>query len=530
MKPGESSKRLIAPWRATSTDEEARAALQERLIVLSRLMFWSFVVLLVMMVLLYRAHPWLEPARDRDVYKVAGIGLTLLGVIWRLVLVRRQVSLRWLYAVDLFYALTTGLIFAFATYVTPELEVSSTANILWSCFCVFLRALVLPSTGTRTAIAGSATLVPMVVALTARSFVPGHHELPPDAALGSGLMVGAVVVLLASIGSRIIYGLRRQVSAAIRLGQYTLDAKIGEGGNGAVYRAHHAMLRRPTAVKLLRPDRIDAVTLERFEREVQHMSELTHPNTVAVYDYGHSPNGFYYAMEYLDGIDLEKLVGKYGPLPADRVVAIMIQVCGALAEAHRRDLIHRDIKPGNIILCERGDIPDVAKVVDFGLVKELTANDGSDRSGVLGTPAYVAPELVTDPQHAGPAADIYALGAVGYFLLTGRRVFEGKTVVDVCVQHVTKAPVPPSTIAVHVPAALEKVILTCLAKAPADRPDGAKALARLLRELPPARDWSEDEAGAWWSEFRKAAQPSPSSSVLTITVDLADRDNDRPAA
>jgi serine/threonine-protein kinase len=310
----------------------------------------------------------------------------------------------------------------------------------------------------------------------------------------------------------------------MRLGSYTLGNKIGEGGHGAVYRANHVLLRRPTAIKLMRPDRIDAVTLDRFEREVQHMSQLTHPNTVAVYDYGRSPDGlFYYAMEYLDGIDLEKLVTTYGPQPGDRVASILAQVCGALEEAHRRGIVHRDIKPGNIILCERGDVPDVAKVVDFGLVKELGPG-GADGTGILGTPAYLAPELVTDPDSTGPATDLYALGAVGYFLLTGRRVFDGKTAVEVCIQHVTQTPVPPSKLALHVSAALEEVILRCLAKRPGDRPQSAAALARLLRSLPTGNDWSEDEAQRWWSDFRRIEEPQSSTPTLTITVDLAQRD------
>jgi serine/threonine-protein kinase len=288
-----------------------------------------------------------------------------------------------------------------------------------------------------------------------------------------------------------------------------------------VYRAHHALLRRPTAIKLIRPERIDAQTLDRFEHEVQLMSQLTHPNTVAVFDYGHNADGlFYYAMEYLDGIDLEKLVTKFGPQPADRVAAIVIQVCGALQEAHRRGIVHRDIKPGNIILCERGDIADVAKVVDFGLVNEITADGGEAR--VMGTPAYIAPELVTDPKSIGPAADLYALGAVAYYLITGRRVFEGSPV-ELCIKHVTTAPQPPSQFA-RVSPELDAVILRCLAKQPSERPDSAAGLARLLRALTPAGDWSDDEAQLWWRDFRALEQPTSATPTQTITVDLATRD------
>jgi serine/threonine-protein kinase len=510
-----------------STDEEARAYLQARLVVLSRLMFWSFVALLVGMVLLYARYPDIEPKRNKSIYEVALVGMGILVVLWRGALLRRKVTLGQLYAIDLFYGTGTGTIFASAAYLASDLKLASTANILWSCMVIFLRAIVIPSTGTRTAVVGAFTFLPMILAALGLS-ITTTQELPLSAFVGSTVIISIVVILLATISSRIIYGLRRQVSAAMRLGQYTLGAKIGSGGNGEVYRASHALLRRPTAVKLMRPDRVGAVTLDRFEREVQHMSQLTHPNTVAVFDYGRSPDGvFYYAMEYLDGIDLENLVIKFGPQHSDRVVAILIQVCGALHEAHRRGIIHRDIKPGNIILCERGDVPDVAKVVDFGLVKEITSQDikDSQAQGILGTPHYLAPEVITDPETIGPAADLYALGAVGYFLLTGKRLFEGKNAVDVCVQHVTATPVPPSQVAsVHISAELEQLVLRCLAKEPADRPESAGALAHLLRAVPSSNDWSEAEALRWWSDFRRLEEPASSMPTLTITVDLEQRE------
>jgi serine/threonine protein kinase len=312
----------------------------------------------------------------------------------------------------------------------------------------------------------------------------------------------------------------------MRLGQYTLGSKIGEGGNGSVYRAHHALLRRPTAIKLMLPDRIGADTVDRFEREVQHMSQLTHWNNVSIFDYGRNPDGlFYYAMEYLDGINLENLVIDFGRQPADRVIAILRQVCAALKEAHRRGIIHRDIKPANIILCERGDEPDVAKVVDYGLVKEITADKGE--SQVLGTPSYVAPETVTEPATVGPPADLYAVGLVGYFLLTGRRVFEGNTTLDICVQHVTATPKPPTSHGVKMPAELESLILQCLAKPPSARPASAGELAKLLDAVPRANDWSDDEARRWWDDFRRLERPNgPTADTRTITVDIERRDDE----
>jgi len=495
--------------------------------VLSRVMFWSFVVLLLGMLALYAGYEQLTPHGQRKIYVISVTGLTLLTVIWRGLLVRRSLSLRALHVIDFFYAFGTGSIFASAAYIAGrDLVTSGWVNLLWSSFTVFLRTIILPRTGTRPAVAGSLRFAPRIAAAAGLSTAP-KTELPAPAFIAGAIMIATVVILLAAIGSRLIYGLRRQVDEAMRLGQYTLGEKIGEGGNGSVYRAKHALLRRPTAIKVVLPDKVGVETLARFEREVQAMSQLTHWNTVAVYDYGHSPSGvFYYAMEYLDGINLENLVIDHGLVPADRVVAILVQVCAALGEAHRRGIIHRDIKPANIILCERGDVPDVVKVVDFGLAKEAGPRDAADAThSILGTPAYIAPEAVTDPTTVGPGADLYALGAVGYFLLTGRRVFEGRTAAELCVQHVTATPKPPSLMTTkRIPPELEALVLRCLAKRPADRPESAAELALLLRELPPAGDWSESRAVAWWQELRaQPRSPAQSAPTLTITVDREGR-------
>jgi serine/threonine-protein kinase len=232
-------------------------------------------------------------------------------------------------------------------------------------------------------------------------------------------------------------------------------------------------------------------------------------------------------MEYLGGIDLEHLVRSYGPQPSGRVVQILIQVCGALHEAHAAKLIHRDIKPANIILCERGSVPDIAKVVDFGLVKEITRDTSSSTQVILGTPAYVAPEAVTDPDHITHAVDLYALGAVGYFLVTGRRLFEGATAVDVCIQHVTRQPPRPSEVApIAIAPEIEAILMRCLAKQPADRYPSAAALAEALEALPPASDWSRASATAWWDVFRASQAETAvvsTTPTLTVTVDIGSR-------
>jgi serine/threonine protein kinase len=274
-------------------------------------------------------------------------------------------------------------------------------------------------------------------------------------------------------------------------------------------------LRRPAAVKLLPRDRNSPGELARFEREVQSMSKLAHPNTALVFDYGHSAEGgLYYAMEYLaPGIDLAELVRTGGRQPADRVAAILAQICGALGEAHEQGLVHRDVKPGNIILCERGGVPDIAKVVDFGIAKAI----GEDVGEIFGTPGYVAPEAL-DRKPVGPAADLYAVGAVGYFLLAGRRAFEGSTA-EICRAQLRSIPESPD-----VAPALAAIVMRCLEIDPAARYASAGALAAALRALPRVGDWDEARARAWWRDRpRGETAVTPSASTDSITIDLGER-------
>ncbi len=318
------------------------------------------------------------------------------------------------------------------------------------------------------------------------------------------LAVGSLVSLLLAAGlavSRVIRRLHRQMEAALELGQYTLTEKLGEGAMGVVYKARHAMLRRPTAIKLLPPGAGGEERLARFEREVQMTSRLTHPNTVVIYDYGRTERGLlYYAMEYIDGISLEALVTTHGPLPAARVVSLLKQVCGALSEAHEAGLIHRDVKPGNLMVCIQGGTADFLKVLDFGLVKEL-GDETADLSwpgAVMGTPLYMSPEAIRSPDSIDARSDLYAVGAVGYFLLTGRPVFESDNIVDICRQHLYDEPVPPSQrTELDVPASLEAVILQCLRKEPERRFPSARNLQEALDACDLPR-WTQAEARRWW--------------------------------
>jgi serine/threonine-protein kinase len=369
------------------------------------------------------------------------------------------------------------------------------------------RAALVPSEPRRTLWISIASVapVPVVTFLIFRAQVLG--DLLPGAVVTQSTLWGTFIVVLATLISHVTFHLRRSVARARRLGQYDLLEKIGEGGMGVVYRAEHAMLRRPTAIKLLAPHAAGEQNLKRFELEAQLTARLTSPHTVSVYDFGRTPEGaFYYVMEFLDGVDLEHLVREEGPVPPGRVVHILLQVCEALAEAHGVGLVHRDIKPANIILSEIGGIPDFAKVVDFGLVKDLKGEDlRLTREDVFaGTPQYLAPETIESGMSSDPRSDLYSLGAVAYFLLTGHPVFEGRFV-DLIQGHLNRAPEPPSArLGRPLPAKLEKVVLDCLEKDPDRRPESASALMLRLAACDDVTPWRPEEAQRWWRERKSA--------------------------
>ena len=301
----------------------------------------------------------------------------------------------------------------------------------------------------------------------------------------------------------------RSEEEAQRLGQYTLERKIGKGGMGRVYRARHVMMRRPTAVKLLLPEKTGAASLARFEREVQLTARLSHPNTVTIFDYGRTPDGiFYYAMELLEGASLETIVRIGGPQPAARVIHILDAVAGALTEAHGINLIHRDIKPANIMLCTQGGELDVPKVLDFGLVRDLASRNDSTLTSegqTTGTPLYMSPEALRDPDNVGARSDLYALGAVGYFVLTAQPVFEGKSVPEIWSHHLNTEPIPPSQhLEARVPEDLESVLLACLSKSPEDRPQTASELSAKLASCADWGAWTEDRRQGWWESHADA--------------------------
>jgi serine/threonine-protein kinase len=290
-----------------------------------------------------------------------------------------------------------------------------------------------------------------------------------------------------------------------QLGQYRLEGKIEEGGMATVHRAVHALLKRPTAIKILKPHLATEELIARFEREVTLASRLQHPATVEIFDYGRTRSGtFYYAMEFIDGLTLAQIVERHGALPVPRVAHVLKQVCESLREAHGKGLVHRDVKPQNIMLCERGGESDVVKVLDWGLIKDVRAAEGQDitrYARVLGTPLYMPPERVRDPAQADPLVDIYGLGAVAYLLLAGRRLFEApndfdlqRLVVEVDAPRVAQlAPQP-------IPPALDELIARCLAKARAARPQSVDEMIEVFVALLRERPWTQEDAARWWRD------------------------------
>jgi eukaryotic-like serine/threonine-protein kinase len=390
-------------------------------------------------------------------------------------------------------------------------------EISWIGAVVLMSAAIVPTTPTRTLVAGlvavSMNPVGMLVAKASGDwdFGPAFNVLLmhyPDY-----LLVGVAVVI-----SHVVTQLGRHVTKARELGSYQLGELLGRGGMGEVYRATHRMLARPAAIKLIRPETLGAgdgeaaqLAVKRFVREAEAAASLRSPHTVEVYDFGVTDDQtLYFVMELLDGMDLESLVRQHGALPAGRVIHLLRQACESLEEAHARGLVHRDVKPANIHVGRVALRHDFVKVLDFGLVKPVTsAGEGHSLATAAGltpgTPAYMAPELALGETVDG-RADVYALGCVAYYLLTGRLVFEADNAFQMVVKHLKEEPVPPSQRSeLHVPAALDAVVLACLAKDVERRTPSATELARSLAAVEPdVEPWGEEQAARWWSAVTEA--------------------------
>jgi len=433
----------------------------------------------------------------------------------------------------------TAALVAILTHWGPVAVTSG--GISWLCLIILVQPAIVPSSPLRTFVVSMliATMDPIAVWIAYMRGVPIHAE--PFLLLWY-FVPNYISVGLAMIPSHIITNLGQQVSEARDLGNYQLGELLGRGGMGEVYRARHRMLARPAAIKLIRPETLGAanpamarVMVQRFHREAQAAASLRSPHTISLYDFGVNDEGtFYYVMELLEGFDLETLIRTFGPIPDGRTVYLLRSACRSLGEAHAHGLIHRDVKPSNIYTCRLGLNVDFIKVLDFGLVKMSHAegSDNAERSTMItspdvttGTPAFMAPEMALGEPTVGSPVDVYALGCVGYWLLTGKLVFEADTPVKMMLRHIQSPPVPPSEVTeIDVPPELDRLILQCLAKDPAQRPTAVE-LIEALAAIPVREHWTRERAEAWWEIHLPVEAPvtelRPKTPLATMHTEKA---------
>jgi serine/threonine-protein kinase len=460
---------------------------------------------------------------------VVAVMVLLATLLWS----HLQLSVRALRVLEVALFGTMGLFFAwlqFAVFNAEELitlanpdrphsqdtvmSLSATGHALRWFILIVVYGTFIPNTWRRCAlVVGIMSLVPL--ALTAGMCVscPVMGNYTQSALFGMTVVLG-IGVAIAIFGSYKISELQHEAQAARQLGQYQLKEKLGAGGMGEVYLAEHLLLRRRCAIKLIRGDQAgERTNLNRFEREVRAMATLTHPNTVEIYDYGNAEDGtFYYVMEYLPGLSLQELVEHYGPLAPARAVYFLRQLCGALGEAHGIGLIHRDIKPSNVIASVRGGIHDMAKLLDFGLVQCVGGQCVTDKltmqGTILGSPSYMSPEQAVGKERLDARTDIYSLGGLAFFLLTGRPPFERDTPMATLVAHVHEPPPPLSDLRPDLPDDLQAVVQRCLAKNPDERYQDADALEQALAACACADDWNKRDAADWWKRHDNADLPA----------------------
>jgi eukaryotic-like serine/threonine-protein kinase len=369
---------------------------------------------------------------------------------------------------------------------------------------ILVYSLFIPNNWKRAAvILAMFAIAPVVILALARIYLPNVGERVTIGNVISLSMTMSLALLIGAYGVFTINRLRHEAFEARQLGQYRLKRLLGAGGMGEVHLAEHQLMKRPVAIKLIKPSKAaDPQALARFEREVRATAKLTHWNSIEIFDYGRTDDGtFYYVMEYLPGKSLADLVAEHGSLAPSRVVWLLEQICQALGEAHSLGLIHRDIKPGNIFAAERGGVYDVAKLLDFGLAKPImSAGDVSltQEGSITGSPLFMAPEQATGDSEPDARSDIYALGAVAYYLLTGHPPFEGDNPVKIMLAHARTPVVPPSQLESGIPADLERIVLKCLQKNPADRYASTEELAQALFECELHNRWTRADAQRWW--------------------------------
>lgn len=458
------------------------------------------------------AHAWPMPGN-----LVAGIGLAMsLGLTALAAKLHDRPNL--LLDLSLGFEVATAFLLGIMAQWSPEV---TPARLTWIPVVILAFPAIAPNTPAKILVAGllAATMDPVGVLIAKLRGVT--IEASP-LTLTLSFLGNYVCALIAVVPAHIIRGLGRQARRARDLGSYKLGDEIGRGGMGEVYRAEHKLLARQAAIKLIRPEMLGArdpdaarVMVTRFKREAQAAAALRSPHTIELYDFGTSQDGaFYYVMELLDGVDLDSLVQRFGPVPADRVVHLMRQVCLSLAEAHGQGLVHRDIKPSNLLTTRMGVEVDFIKVLDFGLVKARHGRADTlltQPHVATGTPAYMAPEVAMGEADIDGRADLYSIGCVMYWLLTGQLVFERDAPLAMMHAHVSEPPVPPSArTEITIPADLDAIVLACLAKKRDDRPRDALELGGALDRMPLAGAWSADRARQWWDTHlptRAVAEP-----------------------
>ena len=508
------------PGRASGLPSDLMAQAAERLRVLALLYAFIFFMAGVLPALL------LPEPRLRFLADITRWGPAVAGIASALVVAfaarHPGLSLPSALRVGLFFEVVSSYAIAAAEFGDPAMldKHQDTVGLSWVAVWVLLFTVVVPTAPRRAVLAALASVssVGAVVALVIASGATSLHLTPGMFFIGL-VFPYLLVVIMAYVGARVVYQLGTEVKRARELGSYRLEEKLGQGGMGEVWRGRHRLLARPAAIKLIRPAAdgrpgLSQESVRRFEREAQVIASLRSPHTVTLFDYGVADDGtFYYAMELLDGLDADTLVRRYGPLPSDRAIHLLRQVCHSLTEAQSRGLVHRDIKPANIFLCRYGEEHDFVKVLDFGLVG--AARDGATTAPALtkeqtihGTPAFMAPEQALGEAVDG-RADIYATGCLAYWLLTGELVFTADSPMGLLVQQAQAPPPPPSRrTELPIPPALEALVMRCLAKDPAQRPQTARELAEALVALEGATAWTEDRARAWWETHQPALAPT----------------------
>jgi hypothetical protein len=461
-------------------------------------------------VILAVASGWLWSSRPLSMGTLRNLELTLFAVI--------AAFFAWL-QFETYHdgALLNSIVLGGEALVFRQVGVAATLR--WFLLIV-LYGTFIPNTWRRCAIVVSVLASIPIALLLAGSVLDEAAGPFMLSALPQVVILLAAAVAIAVFGSHKIRELQQQAHEAQRLGQYRLKQIIGFGGMGAVYLAEHVLLRRPCAIKLIRPDQAgNPKALLRFEREVQATATLTHPNTVEIFDYGHAEDGtFYYVMEYLPGMNLEDLIERHGFMPPERAVHLMRQVCQALREAHGIGLIHRDIKPSNIFACERGKVYDVVKLLDFGLVKSfgLAGADArvTQEGSLAGSPAFMSPEQALGRQQLDARSDIYNVGAVAYFLITGQLLFDYASALQMLHAQAYEAVIPIRHFQEAVPADLQRVILRCLEKDPDRRYQDAASLDKALSACACAGRWTGERAETWWRQHTDSPRRASSLEAL----------------